>query len=391
MNKVACRFLGLFAASGCGAFADAAPSSDSEALNQPLKFQAGSNVRGYRLLAVTTNPPANVALPKLNAQRCFARWGTPLDPAGGRWLCLDRPRKSGPWNRLYIDANGNGRLDDDSPVMATHSDHGASEFANVRVVFQDERGPHESRLTLRLLTAEDPMPRLVAMTEGWWEGTVDFGGQQHVVQLIDANVNGAFNDWSPFATNSDVVVIAGETASRRSLGHLMEVDNRWFAIEVARDGSSIKVREAENVALGKVRVPENISELTVAGENGQFVRQPAQGECLLPVGGYRVSQWILSRTNEDGALFKLMGAGFSETANFEVAAGRSVALEIGEPLRAFLESTQSARHEVTFALGLEGRLGEQVLMPRPNRPWPPQLRIASLDGKYQSTNSFSYG
>ncbi|MGA2554875.1 MAG: hypothetical protein ABSG04_01195 [Verrucomicrobiota bacterium] len=379
----------LGAGGGSGRAAEAVAAG--EPARQPLEYHAGSDIRGYRQLQITTNPPANVVLPRLNAQRCFARWETPLDPTGGRWLCLDRSRKSGLRDRLFADANGDGRLDDEAPIMAARTENGASDFDNVRVVFQGERGPREFHLAFKLLSADGPAPRLLAMTEGWWEGTVDFGGRQHLLQLIDANVNGVFNDVSAYGTNSDAVVVAGDVGSRRSLGRLLEVDSRLFEIEIARDGSSVKVREAENIGQGRVRVPANISELTVAGENGQFVRQPARGECLLPVGAFRVSQWILSRTNEHGALFKLMGGEFSEAGNFEVAAGKPVSLEIGEPLRAILEATQSSKNEITFALGLQGRLGEWVLMPRPNRPWPPQLRIASLDGKYVSTNMFSYG
>ena len=75
---------------------------------QWLQYHTDSQIRSPKLINVTTNPPSGVALPKLNAAPYFARWITPMDPAGGRWLCLDRSRKSGPYDRLYIDSNGNG-------------------------------------------------------------------------------------------------------------------------------------------------------------------------------------------------------------------------------------------------------------------------------------------
>ena len=85
---------------------------------QWLEYHTGTEGRAYHQMKLTTNPPPGVALPKLNAPPYFARWLTPMDPAGGRWLCLDRTRKSGPYDRLFIDSNGNGRLDDKTPVQA---------------------------------------------------------------------------------------------------------------------------------------------------------------------------------------------------------------------------------------------------------------------------------
>jgi hypothetical protein len=77
---------------------------------QWLQYHTGADGRGYRYLALTTNAPAGVALPKLAGQPYFARWHTPLDPSGGRWLCLERTRQGGLWDRLDLDTTGNGRL-----------------------------------------------------------------------------------------------------------------------------------------------------------------------------------------------------------------------------------------------------------------------------------------
>ena len=85
---------------------------------QWLQYHTGAEGRAYHQLTLTTNPPDGVALPKLNGSPYFARWITPMDPAGGRWLCLDRTRKSGPYDRLFIDSSGNGRLDDKTPCLA---------------------------------------------------------------------------------------------------------------------------------------------------------------------------------------------------------------------------------------------------------------------------------
>ena len=80
---------------------------------QWLAYHTGTETRGYRRIKLTTNAPPGVALPPLSGQPYFARWLTPMDPSGGRWLCLERSRKSGLFDRLYFDSNGDGRLDDE--------------------------------------------------------------------------------------------------------------------------------------------------------------------------------------------------------------------------------------------------------------------------------------
>ena len=59
---------------------------------QWLEYHTSNDGRAYHQMELTTNPPPGIALPKLNARPYFARWLTPMDPAGGRWLCLDRTR-----------------------------------------------------------------------------------------------------------------------------------------------------------------------------------------------------------------------------------------------------------------------------------------------------------
>lgn len=107
---------------------------------QWLEYHTSNDGRAYHWMELTTNLPPGVALPKLNAQPYFARWLTPMDPAGGRWLCFDRTRKSGPYDRLFIDSTGNGRLDDKTPVQARLDSYSAY-FPATPVVFKGEEGP----------------------------------------------------------------------------------------------------------------------------------------------------------------------------------------------------------------------------------------------------------
>ena len=359
---------------------------------QWLQYHTSSEPRSYHQLEVTTNPPAGVALPKLSGKAYFARWLTPMDPTGGRWLCLDHARKSGPCDRLFIDTKGDGRLDDKAAVRGRLDSSSAALFPPTALVFKGEDGPVTYHLVFRLYQFDNREAELLVASAGWYEGQVDFDGVRKHLQLIDGNVNGTFNDWSADPYESDRVVVSGDKTGERFLAKMLEVDGKFFRIEAARDGAFVKVQKVNDVVLGKVRVPTNISEFAAFGENGHFVRKPLNGEFTLPVGNYRMFHWTINRKDEKGAAWTLSGHSFPKEASFEVANDGTVALEIGEPVRAVLEAKAAPRRLVNFDLRFQGRQKEAIEMLRDNqRPPGPKLMLADASGNLCYTNSFEFG
>ena len=356
-----------------------------------LEYHTGAEGRAYQSIQLTTLPPTGVALPKLNARPYFARWLTPMDPAGGRWLCLDRTRKSGPYDRLYIDSTGNGRLDDKTPLSARLEPNMAN-FPLAPVVFKGEDGPITYHLLLRFYQYDQGSPMLLASSGGWYEGMVNFDGVKKRIQLIDGNVNGVFNDVAPNPYDSDRVQIGGDTTPELFLGKMVEVDGKLFRIEPARDGAFVKVQKAQDVTLGKVRVPENISEFAAFGVNGHFVRKPVKGQFTLPAGHYRFFHWTIGRKDERGQAWTLAGHSFPQTAGFDVAADKTAVLEIGEPVRGLLKARQQGDRQIAFDLRFEGRQKESIEMLRGGeRPAGPKLTLANADGTLCSTQTFEFG
>ena len=358
---------------------------------QWLEYHTSNDGRAYHQVELTTNPPPGVALPKLNAAPYFARWETPMDPAGGRWLCFDRSRKSGPYDRLFIDSSGNGRLDDKTPVQAA-LDSNMALFPASPVVFKGEDGPITYHLIFRFYNYENSSAQLLVASGCWYEGTVNFGGVKKHIQVMDGNVNGTFNDMADDAYASDRIQVDGDKTSVRFLGKMLEVDGKFFNIEVARDGAFIKTQPAEHVVLGPVRVPENISEFTAFGPNGFFVRQPQKGELTLPAGKYRMFRWTINRKDDKGAAWTLSGYSFPPTATFEVAADKPAALDIGEPVKAVLKADEQSSREITFRLNFVGHQQEAIEMLRDNqRPAGPKLTVANTDGSVCGTAKFEFG
>lgn len=358
---------------------------------QWLEYHTSNDPRAYQSLQLTTNLPPGVVLPKLNAPPYFARWKTPMDPAGGRWMCFDRTRKSGPYDRLFIDNTGSGRLDDKTPVQA-RIDSNEALFPATPVVFKGEDGPITYHLIVRFYQYENNPAQLLVASGGWYEGTVNFDGVKKRVQLIDGNVNGTFNDMAADPYASDRVQIEGDKVGERFLGKLLEVDGKFFNVEVAHDGAFIKVQKAENIAPGPVRVPENISEFIAFGENGHFVRQPDKGEFTLPAGKYRMVHWTINRKDEKGAAWTLSGHNFPDSASFEVKNGSTATLDIGEPVQAVLKANEQADRQISFSLSFVGHQKESIEMLRGNqRPSGPKLTLVNAAGSVCGTATFEFG
>jgi hypothetical protein len=359
---------------------------------QWLQYRTSREARATRWLELTTNAPPDLVLPKLNAQPYFARWTTPMDPHGGRWICLDCTRKTGPYNRLFIDTNGNGNLNAEPPLDAYQIDQYSAFFPPARVVFQSEDGPITYHLILRFYKYQENPAQLLASSGCWYEGLVDLGGKKRRIELIDGNVNGTFNDQSPNPYDSDRVKVEGDKTEARFLGRMLEVDGELYRIEVARDGAFVKIQKAENIAFGQVHVPDTISEFAAFGENGYFVRKPVNGTFELPVGNYQIHRWTVDRKDDQGAAWTLSGYGFNDSADFEVTTAKPVSLDLGEPVRAVLTAQETTNNWMTFSLRLQGRLGESIEMLRDrDRPRGPRLTLVNVDGSYRYTNSFEFG
>jgi hypothetical protein len=370
----------------CGVILAVSASAQTE---QWLEYHTTRNGRGYRVLEFTTNAPSGVALPALNGTAYFANWPTPLDQAGGRWLCLDGKRKNGPRNRLYIDRNGNGRLDDESPVEASERDEYATIFEPVKMVFKGEDGPISYHVAFQFSQYDNQKGYLYAASAGFYEGKVNLGGQKRRVQLIDGNANGAFNDWSVNPSQTDRIVIDDNETDARFLGRFVEIAGQLFQIEVARDGAFLKVQKAENVPMGRVQVPDSVTEFTAMGENGHFVRKPASGASL-PQGKYRLLDWKSERRDDKGVAWQLLARSYGDSEAFEVGNAPTV-LDLGGSVRASLQASETTT-QTSFRLQLQGSKGESVEITRAGaRPRGPQLILASRDGTYRRTNTFEYG
>ncbi len=357
---------------------------------QWLEYHTGDDNLAYQSIAITTNPPSGITAPQCKATPYFGLWHTPMD-AAGRWVCFDRSRKSGPYDLMYVDSTGSGHLESQTPVKGRMDSYSAA-FPAAAMTFKGEDGPITYHLSFRFYQYDNNQVQLLVSSAGWYEGTVDFGGVKKHIRLIDGNVNGTFNDLSANPYDSDRVAIEGDKVDERYLGNLIEVDGRFFHLEVARDGAFVKVGPAENVTLGTVQVPDNISRCSVYGPTGYFVRQPTNGEFTVPAGKYSVVRWSIDRKDDKGSPWTLAGYNFPDAARFDVAADAPATLKIGEPVQAELKAREQGDRQITFSLNFVGQQKEAIeLLHDGQRPRGPKLMLAAADGAICYTNTFEFG
>jgi hypothetical protein len=349
-------------------------------------------------LSLTTEKPAGVELPKFKSSSpLFTKWSSPMVKGGFLWVALDTTAKNGIYDSLYIDSNGNGRLDDETPVAAYRTSQPSTYFGPVKVGFQVEDGPVTYHLNFQYNGPSQASRRLLVSSAGWYEGNITVNGKPKNCVLFDYNSNGTFNDKSVDSAEADRIRIGqAGTQNTRFVGKYIEVDGKLYEPEISRDGAYIKLHEAKDVKYGNINLPANVVQLTAGGENGQFIVKIANKVGTLPVGQYRITEWTLERKDDKGVTWKIMGtpAGVTSPVSkliFEVAEAKETSISIGEPVLSDLTSTLRAG-TYNFSQSLKGQGGESITLSRSGaRPPAPKLRIKNADGSYDKTFSFSYG
>lgn len=365
---------------------------------QWLRYRSAREARqilgniGLQQVELGNDRPAGVELPQFEAESpLFGKLFTPMVESGQIWISLDRSHKDGPYDRLFIDSNGDGHLKDETVVEAYRTEQYRSNFGPVKVVFEVEDGPVTYHLNFEFSNYNN-RNRFFATSGGWYEGAITIGGQRKYCLLIDQNANGTFNDKSLNAYECDRIRIGEKDEAKTSfVGNYIVVDAVLYQPEIARDGAYIKLTVAKDVVYGSIWLPEAIGEFAAEGENGLFTLKPEKELARLPVGKYRIHLWKTERKDDKGNTWTLTGQEFGNKGLFEVNESGQTTLDIGEPIISTLTARESDSR-YSFSQNLRGQLGERIELTRNgSQPRAPKLRIKNKDGSYDRSFSFEYG
>jgi len=381
---------------GLGLFVLAVAAQASE--RQWLRYYSGRETRqilgniGSQQISLSTDRPAGIKLPEfISNSPLFGKWLTPMVKSGQVWMALDRSKKDGPYDSLFVDSNTNDNLADETVVRAYQAERLRSNFGPVKVVFDLEDGPVAYHLNLEFSNYNN-RNRFSATSGGWYEGTITIGEQKKRCMLIDQNANGTFNDESDNAHECDCIRIGDKDDLKTSfVGNEIVIGAAIYKAEIARDGAFIKLAAAEDVKYGTILLPETIDELQAKSGNAVFTIQPGRGTGRLPVGQYQIHLWRTKRKDEQGDAWTLTGQDFGRDGQFEVNDGEQTNLEIGEPITCTMQIRKSGSTH-SFSQILRGRFGESIVLSHGgSQPPPPKLNIKNTTGSYDRTYSFEYG
>ena len=361
---------------------------------------------------MTDKPPEGVALPKFRGDKPRFSWWVRKEYAGGQfvqgkivWLAWDQSGKGG-YDLLYIDSNLDGSLADEKPIKADNvsQDGKRAMFPLVKVMVPGDDGLVACYLNIAKYEGTGDEVRYEA--GGWYEGAVTIGGRKYFCRVIDNCCNGVFNDSGANRNQCDKIILvpyesrdeigemlnSSDKSPARFIGRWLELDGKWFAMEVARDGACVKFTPAEKVPTGTVRLGEGANEsITVMGPTGQFTRKPKDGLVELPAGRYAVDEWSASKSDSRNVVWQLAFRGEpNKVVTFEVAEGKETAPDIGQKIVCEVDASFD---------GLEWRISPQLvssgavatLQRNGSQADAPKATIANADGTYKKTFTMEFG
>ena len=328
----------------------------------------------------------------------------------------------GPQPKLYVDSDQDGDLSDETaftskkkPVRrslaqiltGTGGSAGSSEevtFGPISLVLSDLG-------TTVDFTAEVPhrssdYAYMLVQPASYLSGEVQLAGKSYEVNLVDATFDGRYDarfsaakafdsDW--IAVDLDRNGVMQQTMSGPSevipLPRMIRAGEAYYGIEVLPDGSAIRV-ETVQPEFGTVDMEGKGVHLTLWSDSGCHALASAQGSVQLPAGSYRAMEIVLGRKDEKGASWRLRSYGNTgKLTDFQVQAGQTLALTVGEPLRGNV--TFNAQPGLAYlGFSLAGQAGEEYAAGADRggrRQKAPKFKILSESDKVLVSGSFEYG
>ncbi len=340
--------------------------------------------------------PEGVAMPDFNCpEPLFAKWQTPMDANGFRWVALDKTSKMRLYDVVYIDSDGDGSLADETPVKRNYFDEYSCHMGPAEVIFNTDDGPITYHLNFRYYSYDNNYKSLSFSSAGWYEGQITLAdGNVLDCKLIDYQCNGTFNDSSVNFYNCDRISF-GDMGREKTpfTGKYVVIAGKYYNFSAARDGAFIELSPATGIQFGTVEMQNDIEDFSAGGENGLFFPEIIDGKCELPVGHYRINLWKILRKDDQGDSWSLKGQYYyNQGGLFDVSASQTARVPVGEPLISKLEMRNRGDKQFYIQQELTDQMDGRIeLLKNNNRPTAPKIVIKDKTGDYDKTFALEYG
>jgi Leucine-rich repeat (LRR) protein len=150
--------------------------------------------------------------------------------------------------------------------------------------------------------------------------------------------------------------------------------------------------QTDDVGVGKVKIPEQIEELTLLRDRLTIVIANDDKEVTLPVGRYQMSGCRTRPKEQNDDKWQLRCSGFSKSTFLDIRADGVDDLKIAKPITANLKVTGSRSGYYTISQNMTGPMGEKIeIFKNGARAEAPSVRIFNSDSTYDKTFKFKYG
>jgi hypothetical protein len=356
---------------------------------------------GQVLCLRTENPPELIDEPSFRAERLYASaqfGGQPRQHT----IVLDCSA-GGHYDVLYVDTSGTGRLASATKISGFRYAQGLR-FGPVRILVDDghEQSPQWFWFQLEEPTVEGkPQRQLRAIDAGCYQGMVSFGSRKHWLAVIDAQGHGLFNEFVKSSKEThDVLHIEARcdekppTTTLRGtfepLGRYVYVDDSYWLIEVAPDGSWVRVQPSRQ-PMGRLRCYVGDTILLLEGPEGLLHLRCKAPETPVPVGNYRLVSCRYQVRGMPGT-WEFSGK-VSQRGAIQVRRESITPVAIGPPFVARVEVSGSS-NDFDLGMVVRGAGGEECDLFRSSggqQPPPPRVHIRNAQGREIAALDFHYG
>jgi hypothetical protein len=337
------------------------------------------------------------------------------------------------YDRLYVDANGDGDLRDAKAIEGTCQKResyfwGRFTGGQVAIDHGSQKAPwsfsiyyHSSR--------RDGKPYICLHTSatGYYEGRLAIDGKQTKIAVVDANSNGSFNDYYDIRTATKysdgklyvwgdrlLIDLDGDGqyqieryggAESLGGGKYLLLDGKCYQLTVEPSGRKLSLNRADAPMGTLKREGTGSFSLALLSEEDGLLNVTSDGDAVaVPAGKYHLYRCAYQVKDSEGAVWKAMGMGTSSMAGIDIPAGKTSVAKFGPPLKVGVTARVPSGDKLAavrpgdslrLSLAVKGQAGELYsageITKAGRRLAAPTLRIVSEDGQEVASGSFRYG
>lgn len=330
--------------------------------------------------------------------------------------------KTGGYDRMYFDLNGNGDLTDDKAIQAlsvkgsVSAGFVQSQFPRVDVQVEADGVKFDYSFLMSVLRRQSPSESYASASlyaGAVREGYISQGAKKIRLTLIDHNSNGRFDDpaWlersdaGEILSEGDLLLVNSNPTDclaadvtmgrdRHFVGRTVCIGKNFYRLQVSPGGRQLTLEPAEPAMGHVVSSSPAYRVLVSSDEYGMLVVDGTDGEQVpLPESRWKVVNYTIDATASKGARTAVTATFSHDLPEVVVGGGGPAKLPFGVPFQLAVTASRASERSVALSLEILGAGGARctALYIKGRQPPEPRFEVRSPDGKTVCQGKFEYG